>query len=214
MQEVPQHPHVLVTHTDAPELYVWNTDAQPDRAGVKVRGPGRAVPCRAAPAAGLGGKLAGLGAPACPPPAALVGPHTLGTRSPPPAHPTCPTCPCCPPVRTLQSTSAKQHSVADLVLEGHTEDAKFAMSVFSVAPLVASGGSDMQVRGACRAAPVGFFESRCVHGVGMLGRVRALPPHGPAHRRLHPCTARARGSPMISLFCYTLVVAGTPSPPQ
>lgn len=36
MREVPQHPHVLVTHTDAPHLFVWNTDTQPDRTGVKV----------------------------------------------------------------------------------------------------------------------------------------------------------------------------------
>jgi histone-binding protein RBBP4 len=38
MREVPQHPHVLVTHTDASRLYVWNTDTQPDRTGVKVGG--------------------------------------------------------------------------------------------------------------------------------------------------------------------------------
>lgn len=78
MREVPLHPHVLVTHTDSPSLYVWNTDTQPDRTGVK-------------------------------------------------------------------STSSKQQSVADLVLEGHTEDAKFAVDVSSSAPLVASGGDDTKV---------------------------------------------------------------------
>ncbi|KAI8467538.1 MAG: WD40-repeat-containing domain protein [Monoraphidium minutum] len=29
IRELPQHPEVLVTHTDAPELYVWNVDKQP-----------------------------------------------------------------------------------------------------------------------------------------------------------------------------------------
>jgi hypothetical protein len=54
IREVPQHPHVLITHTDAPELHVWNTDSQPDRAGVKVRCwprgwvPGRCAAERAA----------------------------------------------------------------------------------------------------------------------------------------------------------------------
>lgn len=78
LREVPQHPHVLVSHTDSPLLYVWNTDTQPDRSGVK-------------------------------------------------------------------STSAKQQSVADLVLEGHTEDAAFALSISSRAPLAASGGKDTHV---------------------------------------------------------------------
>lgn len=39
IREVPQHPHVLVTHTDAPHLYVWNMEAQPDRAGVRDTSP-------------------------------------------------------------------------------------------------------------------------------------------------------------------------------
>lgn len=82
MREVPQHPHVLVTHTDAARLYVWNTDTQPDRTGVK-------------------------------------------------------------------STSSKQQSVADLVLEGHTQNAEFAVGISSAAPLVASGGKDKKVRSAC-----------------------------------------------------------------
>ncbi|GBF95359.1 hypothetical protein Rsub_07787 [Raphidocelis subcapitata] len=30
IRELPQHPEVLVTHTDAPELYVWNIDKQPN----------------------------------------------------------------------------------------------------------------------------------------------------------------------------------------
>ncbi|WIA34025.1 hypothetical protein OEZ86_012406 [Tetradesmus obliquus] len=30
IREVPQHPEVIVTHTDAPELYVWNTQTQPN----------------------------------------------------------------------------------------------------------------------------------------------------------------------------------------
>ena len=36
IREVPQHPHILVTHTDAKELYVWNVLTQPNRAFDKV----------------------------------------------------------------------------------------------------------------------------------------------------------------------------------
>eukprot|EP00955_Chlamydomonas_euryale_P101184 365327-Chlamydomonas_euryale.AAC.14 len=42
IREVPCAPHVLVTHTDSPELLVWNTDTQPDRGRAKA-GP-RAEP--------------------------------------------------------------------------------------------------------------------------------------------------------------------------
>jgi histone-binding protein RBBP4 len=38
IREVPQHPEVIVTHTDAPELYVWNTQTQPNAQRDKVRG--------------------------------------------------------------------------------------------------------------------------------------------------------------------------------
>lgn len=122
MREVPLHPHVLVTHTDSPSLYVWNTDTQPDRTGVKVRqgglgtrgwgGVGRSEQGAAAWQARAAGNLL-----------AVLATH----RS------------------RLQSTSSKQQSVADLVLEGHTEDAKFAVDVSSSAPLVASGGDDTKV---------------------------------------------------------------------
>lgn len=37
IREVPQHPEVIVTHTDAPELYVWNTQTQPNAHRDKVR---------------------------------------------------------------------------------------------------------------------------------------------------------------------------------
>jgi histone-binding protein RBBP4 len=36
IREVPQHPEVIVTHTDAPELYVWNTQIQPNAQRDKV----------------------------------------------------------------------------------------------------------------------------------------------------------------------------------
>ena len=36
IRELPQHPNVVITHTDAPELFVWSTDQQPNRAGEKV----------------------------------------------------------------------------------------------------------------------------------------------------------------------------------
>lgn len=32
IREVPQHPHIVVTHTDSEKLYVWNTVTQPNRA--------------------------------------------------------------------------------------------------------------------------------------------------------------------------------------
>lgn len=32
IRELPQHPNVVITHTDAPELFVWSTDQQPNRA--------------------------------------------------------------------------------------------------------------------------------------------------------------------------------------
>ncbi|KIZ06543.1 histone-binding protein RBBP4 [Monoraphidium neglectum] len=40
IRELPQHPEVLITHTDAPELYVWNIDKQPNR----IRGPDKKWP--------------------------------------------------------------------------------------------------------------------------------------------------------------------------
>ncbi|PSC71637.1 WD-40 repeat-containing MSI4 [Micractinium conductrix] len=78
LRELPQHPHVVVTHTDSPLLFVWNLITQADRTGVK-------------------------------------------------------------------STSAKQQSTADLVLEGHEADAEFALGASGAAPRVASGGKDTKV---------------------------------------------------------------------
>jgi histone-binding protein RBBP4 len=45
IRDLPSHPHVVVTHTDSPELYVWNMETQPDvrpKAGVVggAGGPG------------------------------------------------------------------------------------------------------------------------------------------------------------------------------
>lgn len=31
IREIPQHPGLVVTHTDAPELLLWNVDKQPHR---------------------------------------------------------------------------------------------------------------------------------------------------------------------------------------
>ena len=31
--DIPQHPSIVVTHSDCPDVYVWNFDAQPDRGG-------------------------------------------------------------------------------------------------------------------------------------------------------------------------------------
>lgn len=56
---------------------------------------------------------------------------------------------------SLQGESKSQLSQADLVLRGHTEDAKFAVAISSAEPLVASGGDDTQV---CRSpGPSGPF---------------------------------------------------------
>eukprot|EP00887_Chlorella_sp_A99_P002859 scaffold6.g2859.t1 len=79
IRELPQHPHVVVTHTDAPQLYVWNTSTQPARDSGKGARDGR-LP-----------------------------------------------------------------SIADLVLDGHRDDAEFALGAATAAPLVASGGRDKKV---------------------------------------------------------------------
>ena len=39
IREVPQHPHIVVTHTDKPQLYVWNLETQPNRASDKATLP-------------------------------------------------------------------------------------------------------------------------------------------------------------------------------
>lgn len=41
IREIPKEPHIIVSHTDAQELYVWNTEKQPSRAGEKVRSAAR-----------------------------------------------------------------------------------------------------------------------------------------------------------------------------
>lgn len=37
IREVPGFESIIVTHTDAPELYVWSLERQPDRAQDRVR---------------------------------------------------------------------------------------------------------------------------------------------------------------------------------
>lgn len=45
IRELPQHPTMVVTHTDAPELYVWNTQTQPNMTRDKSTGTwGESVP--------------------------------------------------------------------------------------------------------------------------------------------------------------------------
>ncbi|CAD7695435.1 unnamed protein product, partial [Ostreobium quekettii] len=74
LRDVPQHPDLIVTHTDAPELFVWNVDKQPVRSGPADR---------------------------------------------------------------------RSHaSVPDLILEGHQENAEYALGISSERPMVASGGRD------------------------------------------------------------------------
>lgn len=38
MLDLPGHPNILVTHSDTPDVYVWNLDTQPDRATGMPRG--------------------------------------------------------------------------------------------------------------------------------------------------------------------------------
>eukprot|EP00798_Chlamydomonas_sp_ICE-L_P016080 gene16080-22219_t len=77
IKELPQNVNILVTHTDSPDLYIWNTDIQPNRHNDK------------------------------------------GSRTP--------------------------NSVAELKLVGHEDDALFPLSVSTLSPTVASGGSDCMV---------------------------------------------------------------------
>jgi len=37
IREVPGYESIIVTHTDAPELFVWSLERQPDRAQDRVR---------------------------------------------------------------------------------------------------------------------------------------------------------------------------------
>ena len=39
IREVPQRPQLLVTHTDAPELHVWDIERQENRHSAKVCNP-------------------------------------------------------------------------------------------------------------------------------------------------------------------------------
>ena len=49
IREIPQHPGLIVTHTDSPEVFLWNMDTQPSRSREKVGGDvwGGRVGCRA-----------------------------------------------------------------------------------------------------------------------------------------------------------------------
>ena len=38
IREIPQHPDLVVTHTDSPEVYLWNMEKQPSRSRDKVCG--------------------------------------------------------------------------------------------------------------------------------------------------------------------------------
>ena len=37
IREIPQHPELVVTHADSPEVFLWNMDKQPSRSREKVR---------------------------------------------------------------------------------------------------------------------------------------------------------------------------------
>ena len=44
IRECPSHPAIVVTHTDAPQLYVWHVGRQRNRLGDKVRPCARSAP--------------------------------------------------------------------------------------------------------------------------------------------------------------------------
>ena len=48
IRECPLHPHMVVTHTDAKELYVWDIEKQPNRATDKVSHSQHRSPCLSA----------------------------------------------------------------------------------------------------------------------------------------------------------------------
>ena len=54
-----------------------------------------------------------------------------------------------PPTGAQTPAQRQQMSVPDLVLEGHTDLAEFALGVSSAEPLVASGGRDTNVSPPC-----------------------------------------------------------------
>lgn len=207
------HPH----RRAAPVCVEHRHPARPHRRqGVGGWGPG----CRAG---GLGGCCARRvqhgapagGARACWRAARLqaVPPrHATQLNAPPPCLPLSSASPPCP-----QSTSSKHHSVPDLVLEGHTEDAEFAVAVSSAAPRVASGGKDTQVGllfgvlGVC----CGRAEVACMPAVLLASVLEGCTSactctmHAAA-ARLHctPPAAAAAAAPSPAdddhPFCYTL----------
>ena len=135
IREVPQHPHIVVTHTDKPQLYVWNLETQPNRASDKV------IPYPPTVLALLtAGHVccvytAGLGNSDVP----------VWQLSGKQSHAVYPEL----MVRLLtvpQDEERMRLSVADLTLTGHKQDAKFAVAISSAEPLVASGGDDAEVR--------------------------------------------------------------------
>ncbi|CAD7696557.1 unnamed protein product [Ostreobium quekettii] len=76
LRDIPQHPDLIVTHTDAPELFVWNVDKQ------------------------------------------------LGKGA---------------------TDKKSQAAAPDMILEGHQENAEYALGISTVHPMVASGGRDKKV---------------------------------------------------------------------
>lgn len=196
MREVPQHPHVLVTHTDAPHLYVWNTDTQPDRTGVKVWEVGglAAVPVvwgAVAQGACSTGRLLGVrvhvgGRPGCkrclhatppsstpPPPACLCPPPPPPARRAPAASTTrCPTW--CwratPRTPSLRSPSAPPRPASPAAARTRRLVCCLVCWGFVV------GGRRL------RACPLFYWL--------LFWRVAPLLAHAPCTPPLHACTAR------------------------
>jgi hypothetical protein len=103
IRELPQHPEVLVTHTDAPELYVWNVDKQPNA----VRGPVRGWRWCGGAKGSAGAAAAMAAAPVC---CSVAPALALAHARPDRAAPAAP----------AQDKRWPQPAVAEAVLTGHT----------------------------------------------------------------------------------------------
>jgi hypothetical protein len=174
-------PQIIVSHTDDNQLFVWNTEKQPNRAGegAKVSWawhgadklapgdshvipghtyclvPGRPSGCADSTDEGAGGVWSSLCACTHPPSqCACLFVQAVVTGLDP----------LLPPLAPLLQKDAAE-SVPDLVLSGHKDIAAFALATTSAAPLVASGGSDNLVSAAGRGGPAALhLLGRCSAG--------------------------------------------------
>lgn len=163
-------PQIIVSHTDDTQLFVWNTEKQPNRAG---EGPKVSRPQLSRAGPGMVQTSAHRVTASDTWVHILLGARSTWTmqmqmlmmrllgslRAHAPTYPMRLSIqavvsgldPCrLRPAPLLQKDAGE--SVPDLVLTGHKDIAAFALATTSAAPLVASGGSDNLVRAAGRGA--------------------------------------------------------------